>query len=326
MLGKSFPESSYRESGKTRTESCKLTPSSPNAKETLSPADKNLFEQYGAAVVECSWARVKEIPFLRIGGKCERLLPYLVAANSVNYGRPWRLNCVEALAACFSICGHHDWAEEVLAPFSYGEAFLEINSNLLKRYAACQDQEEIKKAEELWLEKLEREYAEKRGEDEAKGKDAWRGGNMNRRALEDSAAEEEDGEHGSSGEDKRNDTEEDGADDGEDKEEADPFDLGDDGEDEEHAAEMADIRRRVLQARPFTNPSLDDDKVKPQAIVRPAAAAHSSDIEDGSDNGEDDEFDNIIKATPMTDRMGIQARERLKGKYNAGSTFPRNVI
>lgn len=79
---------------------------SPNGKHTISPADKVLMEQFGAAVVECSWARVQEVPFSRIGGKCERLLPYLVAANSVNYGKPWRLNCVEALAAAFYICGH----------------------------------------------------------------------------------------------------------------------------------------------------------------------------------------------------------------------------
>ena len=45
---------------------------SPNAKQTISPADRDLMEQYGAAVVECSWARVKEVPWPKIGGKCER--------------------------------------------------------------------------------------------------------------------------------------------------------------------------------------------------------------------------------------------------------------
>ena len=46
---------------------------SPKAKNILSGADKGLLEQYGAAVVECSWNRVDEVPFSRIGGKCERL-------------------------------------------------------------------------------------------------------------------------------------------------------------------------------------------------------------------------------------------------------------
>lgn len=53
---------------------------SPNAKRILSPADKDLLEQYGAAVVECSWVRVKEVPWSRIGGKCERLRMELEAA------------------------------------------------------------------------------------------------------------------------------------------------------------------------------------------------------------------------------------------------------
>jgi len=82
----------------------------------VSPADKDVLEEYGAAVVECSWARIGEVPMSRIGGRCERLrthshqpqaylVPYLVATNPVNYGRPWRLNCVEAFAAALCICG-----------------------------------------------------------------------------------------------------------------------------------------------------------------------------------------------------------------------------
>lgn len=78
---------------------------SPNGKQCVSPNDKHILEQSGIAVVDCSWARISEVPFHKIKSPFERLLPYLVASNPVNYGKPYKLNCVEALAACFYIMG-----------------------------------------------------------------------------------------------------------------------------------------------------------------------------------------------------------------------------
>lgn len=300
----------------------------PNGKSVVSPADRETMDAYGAAVVECSWARVKEIQWGKVGGRCERLLPYLVAANSVNYGKPWRLNCVEALAAAFYICGHPDWAEQILEPFSYGSAFLEINSSLLRRYAACRDAAEVKKTEKEWMERLEREYAESR-EEKADGDDLWKGGNQNRRAVVDSDEEEDE-----SGGEENDDGEED-APDGiylgtkpkkfgkggfeEEEEEKDRFAISDDSDDD---AQMEEIRRKVLASKPLQGSTLEkiEPKTAPETIPRPHRQLKpDSDVEPDSDNGSDAggdaEFDDIINATPVTDRIGLGKLERERAKY-----------
>jgi pre-rRNA-processing protein TSR3 len=281
-------------------------------------------EQYGAAVVECSWVRVKEIPWSQIGGKCERLLPYLVAANPVNYGRPWRLNCVEALAACFYICGHEDWAEIALQHFSYGKPFLEINAQLLKRYAACTSEEEIKKAEEAWLTKIEREYSESRvtkaGEN---ADDVWAGGNLNRRDPLDSDGEDEDKDDGSDGEDEEEDFQQGVA-----------LDLPPD-EDDDEEEQMAELRRKVLNSKVFRDEATEEftpDNRKPSLasanendVLKTESPAVDSDAESGSEEDYDD-FDQIANATPVTDRTGITARERQKKLETASVSFSRTLV
>lgn len=173
-----------------------LTLNSPNGKGVVCPNDREIVEPNGAAVVECSWARLDEVPFNKIGGKHERLLPYLVAANQVNYGRAWKLNCVEALAACFAIVGHMDWAAELLDHFSWGPAFLDINKEILELYQQCTDSESVQKVQEEWLDKLEEEVRQRK--EHGDSEDLWLQGNTNRGealpSLSDSEDEDEDDE------------------------------------------------------------------------------------------------------------------------------------
>lgn len=267
-------------------------------------------------------------------------MPYLIAANSVNYGRPWRLNCVEALAACFYICGHEDWAEEVLKNFSYGEAFININSQLLKRYAACSSEEEIKRTEEEWLNKIEREYNESRAERDAGGADdMWHRGNTNRLKPRDSDDEEEDGDGDGDGDD---------GSEGEEDADKDPFAISDDSENEE---EMAEIRRKILNSKTFQNltsssstspPPSQHPNRQPQASKTATASISTtlpqtqhlpidSDSESGSaelsDDDDDAAFDNIINATPVTDRTGIlAAKKQRKANESVSASFSRTVI
>lgn len=161
---------------------------SPNGKGVVCPNDLEIVENYGAAVVECSWARLDEVPFNKIGGKHERLLPYLVAANPVNYGKPWKLNCVEALAACFAIVGRNDWASQLLENFSWGLTFLKINEELISVYQKCTDAESVNKAQDEWLVKIENELKQRKLR--SKDEDLWLMGNINRQK----GSEDEDGD------------------------------------------------------------------------------------------------------------------------------------
>jgi len=111
----------------------------PHAERALSPADRDLADALVA--VDCSWASADPDRFRPTGER--RALPYLVAANPVNFGRPLRLTTAEALAAALYVLGDPDAARRLLDPFRWGETFLELNAEPLDRYADCADSGEV---------------------------------------------------------------------------------------------------------------------------------------------------------------------------------------
>lgn len=137
---------------------------SSEGKSVISRADAELAGAAGLGVVDCSWKEITKDPAAvkRIRCSNQRLLPFLLAANTVNYGRPLKLNCAEALAAGLCILGRREEAERVMEPFSYAEAFWMLNGELLERYEACQTSAEVLEVQREVMDGIDREREERR--------------------------------------------------------------------------------------------------------------------------------------------------------------------
>jgi pre-rRNA-processing protein TSR3 len=112
---------------------------SPNGTRTVSAEDREVVQKLGIAAIDCSWKMIETVPFHKMKMGPERLLPFLIAANPVNYGRPLKLTCVEAMAATMYIVGMKEEAADLLSHFKWGKAFIDINEILLDKYAACKN-------------------------------------------------------------------------------------------------------------------------------------------------------------------------------------------
>jgi len=120
---------------------------SPFSIKALSPEDKN-FE--GITAVDCSWKNAEDV-FSKIRNKNARALPYLIAANPVNYGKPMRLTTAEAFAASLYILGDVEGASMLMNKFKWGPHFLKLNKEPLERYRNAKTSMEVVKIMEDYL-------------------------------------------------------------------------------------------------------------------------------------------------------------------------------
>ncbi|RHY35102.1 hypothetical protein DYB32_000400 [Aphanomyces invadans] len=131
---------------------------SPHGTKLVSREDLGIVESVGISVIDCSWARIQEMGIKQINSGTHRLLPFLVAANTVNYGKPHKLSCVEAIAATLYI----DEAVQLMDEFPWGMEFLKINADVLDAYAACESSDEVVAAQDAYLASCQAEVDDRR--------------------------------------------------------------------------------------------------------------------------------------------------------------------
>ncbi|MHB9287586.1 DUF367 family protein [Halobacteriales archaeon Cl-PHB] len=120
----------------------------PFADQALSPADRENSHNRLVAL-DCSWETAEAEAFDLPG--LQRALPFLVAANPVNYGNAFQLTTLEALAAGLVILGEREQAEEICEVVRWGETFLELNDEPLRRYANCADSADVVEVQDDYL-------------------------------------------------------------------------------------------------------------------------------------------------------------------------------
>lgn len=130
-------------------------------------------------------------------------MPFLVAANPVNYGRPLKLSCAEALAATLYITNYKEEARALMDKFNWGPSFIAINLDLLDAYADCKDSAGVVDVQNAHIERCEAEQAAREAAGANGGNDLMQA-NPNRQGrrldLPPTWSDEEDEEAAESGE------------------------------------------------------------------------------------------------------------------------------
>ena len=115
----------------------------PFAEKSFSKEDLDIAEKNGIITIDCSWKNA-ENSFNYLDKRCKsRALPFVIAANPVNYGKPFKLTTLEAFAASLYILVKQDRSRELLNLYKWGPHFLELNKEPLEEYRVAKNSTEI---------------------------------------------------------------------------------------------------------------------------------------------------------------------------------------
>lgn len=117
----------------------------PFAEQAVSPSDRSTAVKKGIGVIDCSWKDAERLFKRRLlyTRYASRSLPFLLAANPVNWGKPYKLSSLEAFSAALYIAGFKEQAKHILRIFTWGNNFIQLNQELLERYSRAVDSSEI---------------------------------------------------------------------------------------------------------------------------------------------------------------------------------------
>ncbi len=121
----------------------------PFAEKALSPEDQERALKSGIIGIDCSWNESKTL--LNFLKKESRALPFLIAVNPINYGKPFKLSTVEAIAATLFILGSKNQAKDLLSIFKWGPNFLTQNKVFLETYSKTKNSGEIVEKQLIFL-------------------------------------------------------------------------------------------------------------------------------------------------------------------------------
>jgi len=115
----------------------------PFAEKSLSKEDLEIAEKNGILAVDCSWKNAEKSFDYLDKRNHSRALPFLVATNPINYGKPFKLTTLEAIAAALYIFDNLELAEKILKLYKWGSNFLILNKEPLEDYRKAKDSKEI---------------------------------------------------------------------------------------------------------------------------------------------------------------------------------------
>jgi pre-rRNA-processing protein TSR3 len=115
----------------------------PFSKKSISPEDKKIALKNGIIAVDCSWENAENSFNYLDKRNYSRALPFVIAANPVNYGKPFKLSTLEAFATALYILNCVETAEEMLNLYKWGPNFLTLNKEPLEDYRKSENSGQV---------------------------------------------------------------------------------------------------------------------------------------------------------------------------------------